>query len=256
MCAMHASEAVVAALAGFPPASSELVEQRQLLRRIDSKYVVDAGGAAALVTMLAGTYAVLPVAGGCIATYRNLYFDTDDLRCFHDHRRGRRIRHKVRIRHYPDRALSYLEIKTKRNELVTDKQRHAIPFANENLGDSERAFIRTHAGALADALRPSARIEYRRVCLIGLASEERVTIDLDLEIVDQTGTRHSLTDIAIIEVKRPPVGGARTPARLALLALRARERSLSKYCAAIALTHPEIRQNRLRPNLRVVEALR
>ncbi len=253
---MNASEAVGAALAGFPPASSELIEQRQLLRRIDSKYVVDAGRAAELVAMLAGTYAVLPVAGGGIATYRNLYFDTEDLRCFHDHRRGRRIRHKVRIRHYPDRELSYLEIKTKRNELVTDKQRRSIPFGSEDLGDSERVFIRAHTGALADSLQPGARIDYRRVCLIGLASEERLTIDLDLAITDATGTRHSLANLAIIEVKRPPVGAARTPARLALFALRARERSLSKYCAAIALTHPAVRQNRLRPNLRVVEALR
>jgi hypothetical protein len=245
---------VEAALAMFPRATPALLVERELLRRIDHKYVLDRAQLPALLGALAADYAVLPVGAGGVAVYQNLYFDTAGLRCFHDHRRGRRIRHKVRIRHYPDRALSFLEVKTKRGEAITDKRRRAIDFGREQLGPDDVAFVRAHAGELADELLPAARIDYRRVALFHPRFEERLTIDFQLEAA-QRGARVELGALAIIEIKRAPGGSPRTPAMRALAELGIRERSLSKYCAAMALIDPTVRHNRLRPALRALQGL-
>jgi hypothetical protein len=246
------ADASLAPLAAFARATPALLAERDLLRRIDHKYVLDRARLGDLLGALAADYAVLPVGGGGAAIYQNLYFDTPELRCFHDHRRGRRIRHKVRIRHYPDRELSFLEIKTKRNESLTDKRRRRIDFARERLDAADLAFLRGHAGELADALAPAVRIDYRRVLLIHPRFEERLTIDLALEAA-RGDVRAELGALAIVEIKRAPGGPPRTPAMRALAALGVRERSLSKYCAAMARIHPAVRHNRLRPALRVLQ---
>ncbi len=246
---------VEAMLASFARATPALLAERELLRRIDLKYVLDRERLAALLGALAGHYAVLPVGAGAVAVYRNLYFDTPELRCFHDHRRGRRIRHKVRIRHYPDRELSFLEVKTRRGEALTDKGRRAIGFLREQLEPDDVAFVRAHAGGLADELAPAVRIDYRRVALFNPRSEERLTIDFALEAA-QPGVRVELGALAIVEIKRVPGGQPRTPAMRALAELGIRERAMSKYCAAMALIRPTVRHNRLRPALRVLRGLR
>jgi hypothetical protein len=244
-----------AALASFARATPALLAERELLRRVDLKYMLDLDRLGALLGALAGDYAVLPVGAGGVAIYRNLYFDTPELRCFHDHRRDRRIRHKVRIRHYPDRALTFLELKTKRGEALTDKRRRAIEFARERLEPDDIAFLRAHAGELADELAPAARVDYRRIALLNPRFEERLTIDFALEAA-QGDTRVPLGALAIVEIKRAPGGLPRTPAMRALAELGVRERSLSKYCAAMALLQPDVRHNRLRPALRVLQGLR
>jgi hypothetical protein len=246
---------VEAALAAFDRASPALLAERALLRRIDLKYALDRDRLGALLGELAADYAVLPVGAGAVAVYRNLYFDTPELRCFHDHRRGRRIRHKVRIRHYPDRELSFLEVKTKRGEALTDKRRRALAFGCERLDPGDVAFVRACAGELADGLAPALRIDYRRVALFNPRFEERLTIDFALE-AERDGARAELGALAVVEIKRAPGGLPRTPAMRALAGLGLRERALSKYCAAMALIQPAVRHNRLRPALRVLQGLR
>lgn len=243
-----------ALLEAFPEASAELLAERALLRRIDSKYLVHETRVPRLLAGLDAAYAALRVPTGSCATYRSLYFDTPDLRCFHDHRRGRRIRHKVRIRHYPERRVSFLEVKTKRNDLITDKHRLALPYEQEHLAERERAFLQDRIGAMADDLPPTLRIDYRRISLIGRAHDERVTIDVDLEAVALDGTRHSLGPVAVLEVKQPSFSLG-SPIMRALAAAGQREQSLSKYIAAITLLRPEQRRNRLLPTLRALERI-
>jgi hypothetical protein len=246
------ADASLASLATFARATPALLAERELLRRIDLKYVLGRDRLGALLGALAEDYAVLPVGRDGAAVYQNLYFDTPELRCFHDHRRGRRIRHKVRIRHYPDRELSFLEVKTKRGEALTDKRRRRIEFARERLDAGDVAFLRDHAGELAGALAPAMRVDYRRVALFNPRLEERLTIDFAIEAA-QGNVRVALGALAIVEIKRAPGGPPRTPAIRALAALGIRERSLSKYCTAMALIHPTVRHNRLRPALRVLQ---
>lgn len=240
--------------ARFPAASTELREGRELLRRVDTKFVCTRPVALSIVHGLLGHYAALPTPGGNLATYRSLYFDTSDLRCYHDHRRGRRLRHKVRIRHYPDRALSYLEVKTKRNEAVTDKQRRPIAFHEERLGDAERAFLAGIVDLPIDDLAPMMRIDFRRVSLVALHAAERVTIDCDLAAETMDGARWDAGDRVVVEVKQSPFC-VRTPVMGALLAHGLREQSMSKYTIATALVRPDLRRNRLLPELKAIERM-
>ncbi|MFN0246287.1 MAG: polyphosphate polymerase domain-containing protein [Kofleriaceae bacterium] len=241
-------------LLAFADAPASLLAERALQRRIDTKYVVRDALLADLLGGLHGDYGALRVPNTSFSTYRNLYFDTEDFRCFHDHRRGKRLRHKIRIRHYPDRELSFLEVKSKRNSEITDKHRLPLPYGQESVGASERAFVTTHVGAMAE-LRPVLRIDYRRITLIGLRSGERVTIDTDLEFSALDGTRHAFGSLAVIEIKRASI--SRTTALVrALSTHHVRELALSKYVAAVTTLHPDQRCNRLRPALRAAERLR
>jgi hypothetical protein len=237
----------------FPRAAPALIAHRQLLRRIDSKFVVPAGEIGALLGGLGDQYAVMPVPGATWASYGSLYFDTPNLQCFHDHRRGRRVRHKLRIRHYTDRNLSFFEVKTKHNELVTEKRRLELAAGIEQLDTRELAFARAHAGLrLADELVPVARIQFQRLTLLGLSVNERATIDVGLEIVSLGGDRHSLGRVAIVELKQPTLDcGSPIKQRLALGGHR--EQSLSKYIAAVAHVFPQERKNRLLPDLRALD---
>jgi hypothetical protein len=247
---------VDASLAAFARATPALLAERALLRRIDLKYALDRDRLGALLAALAADYAVLPVGPGAgartVAIYQSLYLDTPELRCFHDHRRGRRIRHKIRIRRYPDRELAFLEVKTKRGEAVTDKQRRPIEPGRAGLSPAELAFVRAHAGALADELAPAARVDYRRITLLNPRLEERLTIDFAIEAA-RGDARASLGAVAVVELKRAPGGPPRTPAMRALAALGIRECAISKYCAAVALLDPTVRHNRLRPTLRALQ---
>jgi len=240
--------------AGFTVAHPDLVRSRDLLSRVDSKFVVPSLRLESLLDGLVGDYAALAVPTGRLATYDSLYFDSPSLRCFHDHRRGRRRRQKIRIRHYPDRQVSYLEVKTKRTEAITDKHRMPIGFGQQALGAIELAFLREHVGELAEQLQPTLAIRYRRLSLIGLHTQERVTIDLELEVGGSPQVAERLGQLAVIEVKQSPFC-PRTPVMRALREARVRERPLSKYVVALALARPDVPHNRLLPDLHAFERI-
>jgi hypothetical protein len=247
--------ALEAVLAGFAPPSAELLAGRELLRRTDSKFVLRASQLPALVDGLEREYAAFAVGAGKIAEYRSLYLDTPELVCYHDHRRGKRLRHKVRVRHYPDRSMSFLEVKSKQNDLVSHKRRIPIPFGSEAITEAELAFLRGILGdAFACALRPELRVDYRRVGLLGLGNDERVTIDLRLDFVSLDGRAQRMEDAAIVEVKQSSASRT-SPILRRLAAIGSREQSLSKYTTAIATMRPEVRRTRLSMDLRAVQRI-
>ena len=237
-----------ALLADFPTATLELIKSRDLLIRTDSKFVGRATDLERVLPGLGEHYAVIRVESGCAADYRSTYFDTPELRCYHDHRRGRRLRHKVRIRHYADRSLTYLEIKSKKNASVTDKHRLALPYGTTALDDAGRAFLARYCDLPVDRLECTLDNRFRRISLIGLHTEERVTIDVDL------GFRYgelstAFENLVVIEVKQHPYN-PRSPIMNALHYAGMHERSLSKYTTAIAALVPGVARNRLLPLLR------
>lgn len=237
----------------FDPASQQLREQRDLLRRVDTKYVCGDATAVDVLADLATDYAALPVPSGNVATYRSLYFDTPELRCYHDHRRGRRPRHKVRIRHYPDRALSFLEVKIKHNETVTDKRRLAIGFGTEALDARMKSFLET-CGIAADDYRPILRVDFRRLSLVGIRTCERVTLDCEVEARLLGGEHERFGELVVVEVKQSPFC-VRTPIMRALSKAGLRAQAMSKYAIATALMRPELRKNRLLPDMRAIEGM-
>lgn len=246
-----ASESTLAStLTRFEVAAPDLLERRQLLRRADTKFLVKPSELVTITEGIVGDYAVVAVGASNVARYSNLYFDTAEQQCFHDHRRGRRVRHKIRIRHYPDRELTFLEIKTRRNDLLTDKARLRVAHRCNALDPAMIEFLRDRC-PFAGSLVPTIAIDYQRIMLVGLSSEERVTIDLGISV--DGNQQLALGAVAIVEVKQPS-RSLMTPVMRTLRDAGVRACSISKYVAALSATMA-VRTNLLLPSLRRLERI-
>ncbi|MCP4447961.1 MAG: polyphosphate polymerase domain-containing protein [Myxococcales bacterium] len=212
------------------------------------------GHVASLLGALRPSYAVLLSSDAPMATYRTLYFDTLDYRCYHDHRRGLRPRFKVRIRHYDDRELSFLEVKTKRGPSVTSKVRAPRVFCNDELSADDREFLAKNTPVARDDLHPTLWTNFSRLTLLSLDGPERVTIDCGLNFVSGKQAV-AMTGVAIVEVKQASYC-LRTKVMRELRKRRIRPASASKYCAALHATRNPRPNNRLLPSLRAMEDLR
>lgn len=237
------------ALERLPVATADQIADRDLQRRSEVKFVTGADTAFRLVAALSSRYAVMMAGARRVAAYRSLYFDTPTLDLFHAHRRGRRVRYKVRIRHYADRRISTLEVKARLSDLVSHKVRRSRSYGDNWLATHDRDFIATICPF--EALREQAWVDYRRVSLLNVTGEERVTIDLDMCLRRGTKERR-LPGLAVIEVKQP-VLDRRTAVVTALRELRVREGWASKYCTAVMLTTAGVRAHRLRQGMRALE---
>lgn len=235
-------------LARFPAAPPDLIVRRELRRRTDSKFVLTPASAAELLLAITGDYTVLGAGDELVAAYRTLYFDTPELEFFHEQRRGRRVRHKVRVRHYPDRRLTLLEVKARRSEIETTKFWRKRAYGDNALDSADQAFVDLHTG-IHRTVFPQVWTDFRRVTLLGIRANERVTIDLDLRMGPHG---RSFPAVAIVEVKQWPYCRG-TPVMSAMRAAGWRPGWASKYCSAIALTHPELHPNALLPGLRDLE---
>jgi hypothetical protein len=235
------------ALSGFAPVSPELLAARELLSRSDTKFLLRRSALAASLQRLSAEYALLLSGHDPSARYLTEYFDTPQLSLFHAHRRGRRIRHKVRCRHYLDRGVSFLEIKAKGIPGLTHKRRRPLGFLENDLSAADRTFITNGSPVDGTALLPTVVNQFQRITLVGIRTRERVTIDLDLHFRDD-GSSHDLGDTLIVEIKQERLK-RRSSAICALRACGAQAAKPSKYCLGALLLNPELRSNRLRPLL-------
>lgn len=246
---------VASRLSTFEKADSTLLSKRKLLRRTDSKFLMSERDVPSLLGNLKPNYSVLLASEQTIASYRTLYFDTRDFRCFHDHRRGKRPRYKTRIRHYDDRKVSYLEIKKKNSANVTVKSRMEIPFDTSCLDTSEAIeFIGAHTPIKGREFHPVLWTNFSRLTLLNDRHNERVTIDINLSFISDEQVV-AMTGVAILEVKQPSFS-MQTPIMRDLAKRRIRRKSASKYCAALNATRKQLANNRLLPSFRAMERLR
>ena len=239
-------------LTSFDEAPPELVAARSLQRRVDRKFVLSAALLEPLLVRLHRQYFVVRAGRHVRARYENLYFDTSARQFYDDHRRGRRPRHKVRIRHHVDRQLSFLEVKRKESSGRTTKSRIELPFMHASLGAAECRFVEAHTSIDASRLVPCMSIAFLRVTVISPDVNERLTLDLDLRFGNEH-PREQLPGVVIAEIKQPRHSNSRGAVAI-LRALHAREQALSKYCLATALLAP-VRTNMFRPVLRAVGRL-
>ena len=237
---------------GFSEATEDQLRGRLLQRRVDTKFILGTGALSRVLSSLPDHYGILQANGKPVAQYRTLYFDTHEFHCLREHHRGKRPRHKIRIRHYPDRHLSFLEVKRKTNKGITVKERSPIPFGQESLSEENRSFVDAHCPIASDSLVPGLRTAFGRITLVGLQTPERATFDLQLQFEGNEGTVQ-LPGAVIAEVKQPRYM-PRSPVMLALRQAGFRPTPVSKYCTAATLLMPEIPLQLFRPILRSLEA--
>jgi len=241
-------EDLLSSLKTLPACTAELLAERALLKRVDTKFALRVEQLPDLLAWLEGRYAVVQVDGAPLDRYETSYFDTPTFTFLKQHLRGRRPRCKVRIRHYRGRRRSYLELKQKTPADTTQKWRLELEFGRNIIDDEGARFLEAHGPIDADTLVRAADTNFDRIMLVGLQTMERVTLDLDLDL--RAGDRkRELGPIVIAEVKQDRQRW-RTPVMLALRAHQIRPLSISKYCTAAALLVDGARVHRYRPRVR------
>lgn len=241
---------VEALLSRFSAVPQALLASRALLQRVDRKYALPAHEVESIVARLGGAYGVLRAGNAVAARYHTVYFDTEDLRLYHAHRRGRAVRYKVRVRHHVDREMSFVEVKHRTALGRSVKSVLPRPFGTSVLDDEAQAFVERHCPVSARELSPRAWVAFRRITLVGYDVDERITFDCDLEY-GHGSTSERWPHAAIAEVKQGRRSN-RSPSIRALRCARVIERSISKYCVATARLS-DVRGNAFRPAVLALE---
>ncbi|MFJ9614957.1 polyphosphate polymerase domain-containing protein [Streptomyces noursei] len=243
-----------AAQGAGPISLDELNERAALLARFDHSYLVPADTFRCIVGRLTdphrpgGPYRALAIDGRRAFRYHSVYYDTLELRSFHDHRQGRRLRFKIRERVYADTGERQFEIKLKGPRGDTVKRRRPLTGAGTPLDPDCRGFLadtlRTAYGIGAPAvLQPSLTTDYLRATFV--ADGERITCDAALVCDDlRTGrTVRCADDLVLVETKTT---GHLTEADRLLHAHGIRPAVFTKYCGAFAALRPALPANRWR----------
>lgn len=215
------------------------IEQVQLMKRVETKFVLPLAQLMQMLPDITKGYKVLQTAQNRLSTYHNLYFDTPCLQFYHDHHRGKQRRNKVRIRTYVDENQSYLEVKQKNPKGFTQKQRMPIETSTYKLNAATNPFLEKAIGEKRE-LHPVLTAQFKRITLADHQLTERCTIDIDIQYDHdvQLGKKQ----VVIIEVKQASYSRS-SPLMRCLKQANVQPYKVSKYCLGMALTRPSLKQN-------------
>ena len=185
---------------------------------------------------LSGDHEVLEIDGGRLFAYRSVYFDTPDLRCFHDHVDGERPRFKARTRHYRDTGVCHFEVKLKVATGETDKRQidHAPARAEELTAQARELLGATLRDAGVDVppfLEPALRTSFDRVTIAARDNAARLTCDLGVAMQRIDGVGAAIRDGRVLVESKSEDGEA--AADRILDELGCATVSLSKYRTGI-----------------------
>jgi hypothetical protein len=222
-----------------------------LMKRSDTKFTITIDQLRELLVDVSDEYHVLDIDGRRISTYRTEYFDTLDFRFFRDHLRGKAYRSKVRIRNYVESHKYFLEIKRKDKKGDTIKKRMIVDSFGTQSTEGQKEFVDASLGETLD-LQHVFYNDFARVTLVGLETQERVTIDLNLTFEGKT--KATYPGLVIVEVKQE--GKLRkTPIVKSLKKVQARDTSVSKYCLGVIRLNITGRSNLYKEKMRSIHKL-
>lgn len=250
-------------LSQFPTITLQQMSAVKLMNRIDTKFVTSVDRLCLLMEMARQSYHVQQIDGNLIAPYQTIYYDTPEMTMYTAHHNGHLNRQKVRIRSYVDSDLHFLEVKTKDNHRRTHKKRINVLGSQADSWDAQITSAEGEAALfLSERLRvcdhreliPVIENRFSRITLVNQARTERLTIDTDLRFVNRiTGRKLHMGNFAVVELKRD--GLQHSPVLQMLLDLRIFPQGFSKYCMGLAMTNPQLKQNRFKERLRYVERI-
>lgn len=243
-------------LGAYKPISLEEMGKVRLMNRVDTKYVTSIDRVVELLRQAAAAgYMVQQIDGQSNMPYYTKYFDTQDVDMFYQHQRGKKTRQKIRVRKYEGSDTPpFVEIKKKNNKGRTHKKRVEMDNGLELTLYAD--FLKQHSQYEPAKLMPHIENHFYRITLVNKEMTERITIDTNLEFHNlTTGKKVSFDNIGIIEWKRDGRAG-KSDFDYILKNLRIKESGFSKYCIGMAITNPNLKQNRLKPKLRMVERIK
>lgn len=234
--------------------SLEEMADVKLMNRIDTKFLTTLPKLHRLLELSSGDFLVQEVNGMRIAPYYTKYFDTPDVKMYHDHQRGKKNRQKIRIREYVDSGVQpFLEIKDKNNKGRTKKKRVKMDVGNSI--DLYSEFLSLHTLYPISDLEPKLENHFNRITLVNKEKSERITIDTSVEFHNFVTQRDlALPELVIIEWKRDK-SSSKSRLKYLLRELRIQESGFSKYAVGMALTDRELHQNKMKPRLNFIKKL-
>lgn len=246
-------EELLQVLSGFTPIGLKEMEFVHLMSRFDVKYIFHRSQLPAFLKKLQQDYKVLTIDELPLFRYDNLYFDTTELKSYHDHHNGKSGRYKIRFRKYSDSEKCFFEVKQKTNKGLTEKARFVVPAFCKELTAQHLDFVQQHLGNSTAQLVPQISNNFSRITLVNVNDGERVTIDLLINFKNGKAER-SLNELVIAEVKQQHSSSLSVFRKL-MQSNRIFPTSISKYCLGTILTHPGIKYNRFKPKLTVLNKI-
>lgn len=248
---MRSEIAYIAETVGaFNPISLDEMSAVRLMNRTDTKYVISIRQLAELLLFARDHYRAQETLGERLIEYSTTYFDTPDWRMLRAHVTGRKTRQKVRARTYVSSNLTFVEIKKKNNHGRTKKKRIQVPQMPNGVFTPEEAdFVTSNSNYQAYQLTPAVANNFRRITLVNNEMTERLTIDLDLHLLNiRNNAEARLAETVIVEVKRD--GLAHSHIVDWLRAHGIRKCGFSKYCYGALLTDSTLPVGTMKPKIR------
>lgn len=230
----------------FKSISLDEINDVSLMKRTDTKFVVNSKFISLILENLKDSYSVLEIEENRIMKYSSLYLDTPDFKFYHDHHNGRVNRTKIRQRKYVDSNLTFLEIKQKNGKGETNKSRIKIEDFETSLKESSNEFIYKITNKKFN-LVPSLWNSFNRITLVNLIDKERVTIDLKLAYRNNDSEK-KYDDLAIIELKQGSFD-RNSKAVKTLKKFKYYPYSISKYCIGIINIYSDVKYNLFKKKL-------
>lgn len=237
----------------------ELSEMKeiQLMNRIDTKYIVSFSQLIKILELASDSYRIQVVNNERISGYDTLYYDTASCDMYLLHHNRKLIRQKIRTRCYVQSKINFLEIKNKNNKGRTHKVRVSIDkddFYQFSENVSATKLMHQHSKYEIDEIIPTLNTRFNRITLVNKAKTERLTIDMDLQfenIINKCIV--SKPNLVIIELKQD--GFFASPMAKILEQLRIKKFKISKYCIGTAFTNPQIKKNRFKFKMNMIDKL-
>lgn len=227
----------------------------KLMNRIDTKYLASIDLLPEMLEKMSADYFVQKIDNSPLASYDTIYFDTERCDMYLRHHDQQLKRQKIRTRTYLNSNISFLEIKNKTNKGRTKKVRIPIQeedFFNFNKNDKAISFLNKKAKYTPQQLEPRVRTSFDRITLVNRKKTERLTIDLNLSFENfVTKEKVKLPKLLVIELKQD--GMQESEMKNMLREIRIQPVRVSKYCVGTALTNTEIKSNRFKGKIRVIE---
>jgi hypothetical protein len=233
-------ETLLPSVALFPPVSLAGLDKVKLMNRVDSKYIFHRRHLDDILSEISKDYTVLEINEKRVFDYASLYFDTPNYALYLQHHNGKNNRVKLRYRQYMDTGDVFFEVKKKVKGTRTDKYRVRQPaIEQDKLGPDADQLMSKLQVVQAEQVEGKTWIYYKRITLAANATEERVTIDLDMRFKDAK-TELDFPELVIAEVKQAKLS-RHSPIVVALHKRRIPDFRISKYSLAVAMMVPGIK---------------
>lgn len=230
----------------FKEISLEEMNSVALMKRKDTKFIINISQLPSILEGIKDSYRVLEVDGKTLMNYSSLYLDTPEFKFYNDHHNGRVNRTKIRMRKYVDSNLTFIEIKKKNGKGETDKYREEIADFEIELSEKSKDFIFKITQKDLD-LQPILWNNFKRITLVNLANQERVTIDINLSFsIDNKEKLYS--ELVVIELKQAKFNRDSEVFKV-LKSKSCNPYSISKYCVGATNLYQDLKYNLLKDKL-------